>query len=143
MFDKVQEIVAEGGFEIVSAEDDVLTTRHPETSIKIQSTLQYDEDGSGGVLLNTLQCKTVDSVSEEDKDKMLDAANGIATSGFKVIDAGSRKIITLNNIAKLQDLGADDKDDILSCLNFLIVDAFAANSLLAEKPETAKEPASV
>ena len=143
MFDKVQAIAAEGGFEIVSAEDDVLTVRHPETGIKITSTLQYDDDGSGGVLLNTLQCKTVDSISEEDKDKMLDAANGIATSGFKVIDAGKKKIITLNNIAKLQDLGEDDKDDILSCLNFLIVDAFAANNLLAEQKETAKEPVGV
>lgn len=143
MFDQVQAIVAEGGFEIVSAEDDVLTLRHPETGIKIQSTLQYDDDGEGGVLLNTLQCLTVDSLSEEDKDKMLDAANGISTSGFKVVDAGDKKIVTLNNLAKLQDLGDDDKDDILSCLNFLIVDAFAANSLLAEKPETAKEPVGV
>ena len=46
---------------------------------------------------------------------MLAADNGISTSSFQLYDAGGGNVtITLNNFCKLQDLGPDDEDDILS-----------------------------
>ena len=38
--------------------------------------------------------------------------------------------ITLNNFAKLQSLGEDDRDDILSCISFLVGDVCEARDLL-------------
>ncbi len=63
---------------------------------------------------------------------MLAADNGISTSSFQLYDAGSGKVtVTLNNFCKLQDLGADDEDDILSCVHFLLVDVMSARRLLS------------
>jgi hypothetical protein len=65
--------------------------------------------------------------------KMLAADNGISTSYFQIYDAGEDKVaITLNNFCKLQDLGTDDQDDILSCVHFLLVDVISAKRLLAD-----------
>ena len=59
--------------------------------------------------------------------KMLAADNGISTSYFQLYDAGDGKVaVTLNNFCKLQDMGADDEDDILSCVHFLLVDVMSA-----------------
>ncbi len=33
--------------------------------------------------------------------------------------------MTLNNFCKLQDMGPEDEDDILSCVHFLLVDVIA------------------
>ena len=56
--------------------------------------------------------------------QMLAAENGISTSHFQLYEAGSGKVaVSLNNFCKLQDLGPDDEDDILSCVRiFLLVD---------------------
>ncbi len=64
--------------------------------------------------------------------RMLAADNGISTSHFSLYDAGPGKVaITLSNFCKLQDLGADDEDDILSCVHFLLVDVMTARRVLA------------
>ena len=64
---------------------------------------------------------------------MLDSGNGISSSYFQLYDVGSGKVgVTLNNFCKLQDLGADDTDDILSCVHFLLVDVIAARGLLGD-----------
>ena len=48
--------------------------------------------------------------------KMLAADNGISTSHFQLYDTGNGSVsVTLNNFCKLQDLGSEDEDDILSC----------------------------
>ena len=40
-------------------------------------------------------------------------SNGISTSHFSLSKSADNKVaITLNNFCKLQDLGADDRDDI-------------------------------
>jgi hypothetical protein len=65
--------------------------------------------------------------------KMLASDNGISSSYFQLYDAGDGKAaVTLNNFCKLQDLGADDADDILSCVHFLLVDVISASRLLGE-----------
>ena len=64
--------------------------------------------------------------------KMLASDNGISTSYFQLYDAGGGKVaVTLNNFCKLQDMGADDEDDILSCVHFLLVDVLSARGLLS------------
>ena len=62
---------------------------------------------------------------------MLKADNGIHTSHFQLYEAGSGKVaVTLNNFCKLQEMGPDDEDDILSCVHFLLVDVMAARGLV-------------
>jgi hypothetical protein len=38
--------------------------------------------------------------------------------------------VTLNNFCKLQEMGPDDEDDILSCVSFLLADVLHAKELL-------------
>jgi hypothetical protein len=40
--------------------------------------------------------------------------------------------VTLNNFCKLQDMGPEDADDILSCAHFLLVDVMSARRLLGD-----------
>jgi len=62
---------------------------------------------------------------------MLAADNGISTSYFQLYDAGGGQVsVTLNNFCKVQSLGPDDQDDILSCVHFLLVDVMSARGLL-------------
>ena len=67
------------------------------------------------------------AITPEIMARMLAADNGISTSHFQLYDAGDGKVaVTLNNFCKLQDMGADDEDDILSCVHFLLVDVMMA-----------------
>ena len=64
---------------------------------------------------------------------MLAADNGISTSYFQLYEAGSGTVaMTLNNFCKLQDMGPEDEDDILSCVHFLLVDVMTARRLLGD-----------
>jgi hypothetical protein len=70
-------------------------------------------------------------VTPEIMAAMLAADNGISTSSFQLYDAGEGKVaITLNNFCKLQDMGIEDDDDILSCVHFLLVDVMTARRVL-------------
>ena len=63
--------------------------------------------------------------------KMLAADNGISTSHFQLYDTGDGNVaITLNNFCKLQDLGPEDEDDILSCVSFLLADVVHAQEFI-------------
>ena len=63
--------------------------------------------------------------------KMLAADNGISTSHFQLYDMGSgNTAIALTNFCKLQELGPDDEDDVLSCVHFLFADLMTARDLL-------------
>jgi hypothetical protein len=63
--------------------------------------------------------------------KMLAAESGISTSYFQLYNSGDKVAVTLNNFCKLQDMGPEDEDDILSCVHFLMVDVMTARRLLA------------
>ena len=72
------------------------------------------------------------AITAEIMRKMLAADNGISTSGFQLYENDQKTVaITLNNFCKLQSLEDDDRDEILSCLEFRIVDLYAATSRLA------------
>jgi hypothetical protein len=64
--------------------------------------------------------------------QMLASDNGISTSHFQLYEVENGKVaVTLNNFCKLQDMSDDDEDDILSCVQFLLVDVMSARRLLS------------
>ncbi len=125
--DEVRALLVEAGYEIVGSDDSSLQIRDLESSVLITSVLEND------VLFNTVSCKVVKSseITPDQMQAMLMSDNGISTSAFKLYPLGEDKVaITLNNFCKLQEMGDDDRDDILSCLNFLLVDTVMAKDLL-------------
>ncbi len=126
---QIHALLAEKGYEVSDPAPDTLKIRETESGVAIQAVLE------GSILYFSLVCTTVPktAITPELAWKMLDAGNGISTSYFQLYEAGEGKIaVTLNNFCKLQDLGADDEDDILSCVHFLLVDVFSARRLLGE-----------
>jgi hypothetical protein len=125
--DRIEALLAEKGYEIAEQGEGILRISEPGSGIAIQAALE------GGILFFSLTCVTVPtaSITAEVMRKMLDAGNGISTSSFQLYDTGDGKTaITLNNFCKLQGLGADDEDDILSCVHFLLVDVVEARRLI-------------
>jgi hypothetical protein len=125
--DEVRALLVEAGYEVVRSDDNSLQIRDLESGILMTSVLEEN------VLFNTVSCKVMRTadVSDSMMQTMLLADNGISTSAFKLYPLeGERMAITLNNFCKLQAMGEDDMDDILSCLNFLLVDTVVARELL-------------
>lgn len=125
--DRIEALLAEKGYEVADQGEGSLRISEPGSGIAIQAALE------GGILFFSLTCVTVPtaSITAEVMRKMLDARNGISTSSFQLYDTGDGKTaITLNNFCKLQGLGADDEDDILSCVHFLLVDVVEARRLI-------------
>jgi hypothetical protein len=100
-----------------------------ESGVAVQAVL------AGDILYLSLTCTVVPraAVTAGIMQRMLAADNGISTSHFQIYDAGAGKVaVTLNNFCKLQDMGPEDEDDILSCVHFLLVDVITARQLLAD-----------
>jgi len=130
--DGITEIITNAGYEIIKEEENTLQLRDIESGIAVSCVLEQD------ILYSTVPCMVVDSksVTANLMLTMLNAQNGISTSSFQLYDLGDGKTtITLNNFAKLQSLGEDDRDDILSCISFLIGDVCEAKDLLEESGE--------
>ena len=88
----------------------------------------------GDVLYLSLTCTVTPeaAITPPMMRSMLDAHNGISTSYFQLYDASQgQTAITLNNFCKLEDLGPEDQDDILSCVHFLLVDVMVARRILS------------
>jgi hypothetical protein len=125
----IHALLAERGYEVSEPSPDSLTIREIESGVSVHAVLQ------GEILFLSLTCVVVpsESLTREMLASMLAADNGISTSHFALYDAADGKVaITLNNFCKLQDLGADDEDDILSCVHFLLVDVMTARRVLAD-----------
>jgi hypothetical protein len=125
---QIHALLAEKGYEVTDPAPDTLNIREPGSGITIRGVLE------GEILFLSLVCTVVprSGVTPELMAKMLDGKNGISTSAFQLYNAGSGKVaITLNNFCKLQDLGPDDEDDILSCVQFLLADVLTARGLLS------------
>jgi hypothetical protein len=124
----IHALLAERGYEISEPAPDTITIRELDSGVSLQAVLE------GDILFLTLPCVTVPrtAVTPEIMATMLAADNGISTSAFQLYDAGSGKVnISLNNFCKLQDMGPEDQDDILSCVHFLLVDVMTARHLLS------------
>lgn len=127
--DQVQALLTEHGYEVLAPAENVLAIREVESGISMHAVLQEN------VLYCTVSCLVVpeDAVTPGLMRKMLAADNGISTSAFQLYTrADGRVAITLNNFCKLQEMGEDDQDDVLSCLEFLVIDVCAARDLLGE-----------
>jgi hypothetical protein len=123
----IHALLAERGYEVAEPAPDTMTIRELDSGVSLQAVLE------GDILFLTLPCVTVAraAVTPEIMATMLASDNGISTSSFQLYGAGEGKVtITLNNFCKLQDMGPEDQDDILSCVHFLLVDVMTARRLL-------------
>ena len=126
---QIHALLAERGYEVSESSADTLSIREVESGVTIHAVLE------GSILYFSLPCTTVakSALKADLLWKMLAADNGISTSAFQLYEtAGGKVAVTLNNFCKLQDLGADDEDDILSCVHFLLVDVMSARRLLGD-----------
>ena len=125
--DRIKSLLAEKGYEVSDAGSNVLKVREVTSGVAVQAVL------AGDILYLSLTCTVVpgSAITADMMRKMLDSGNGISTSYFQLYDLGAGKVaVTLNNFCKLEDLGPEDEDDILSCVHFLLVDVTEARRLL-------------
>ena len=125
---QIHALLAENRYQVSEPAPDTLRIEEVESGVSVQAVLQ------GDILFFSLTCTVVPraAVTADRMSRMLAADNGISTSHFQLYDAGAGKVaVTLNNFCKLQDIGPEDEDDILSCVHFLLVDVMTARRLLS------------
>ena len=125
---QIHALLAERGYDVSEPAPDTLNIRETSSGLEVHAVL------AGDILFLSLVCTVVPraAITPAIMTQMLDANNGISTSHFQLYDAGAGKAgVSLNNFCKLQDMGPEDEDDILSCVHFLLVDVFSARRLLA------------
>jgi hypothetical protein len=126
---QIHALLAENRYQVSEPAPDTLRIEEVESGVSVQAVLQ------GDILFFSLTCTVVPraAVTADRMHRMLAADNGISTSHFQLYDAGAGKVaVTLNNFCKLQDMGPEDEDDILSCVHFLLVDVMSARRLLGD-----------
>jgi hypothetical protein len=124
---QIHALLAERGYEVSDSGDHTLKIVEVHSGISVQAVLQ------GEIMFFSLTCTVVPdaAITPALMAQMLAADNGIHTSHFQLYDAGNGNVaITLANFCKLQEMGPDDEDDILSCVHFLLVDVMTARHLL-------------
>jgi hypothetical protein len=124
---QIHELLASRRYSVSEDGDGILRIMEVDTGLTVQAVLQ------GEILFLSLTCATVPAgrITPETMRKMLASDNGISTSHFQLTDAAEGNVvITLNNFCKLQDMGPDDEDDILSCVGFLLADVLHARDLI-------------
>lgn len=126
---QVQALLAAKGYSVTEAGADILRVREVDSGLSLQVALE------GDILFFSLGCATVppSKISPDVMEKMLSADSGISTSYFQLHNGGAETTVTLNNFCKLQDMGADDEDDILSCVSFLLADVMQARHLIGSE----------
>ncbi|MGD0868501.1 MAG: hypothetical protein ABSB88_03035 [Bryobacteraceae bacterium] len=125
---QIHALLAEKGYEVSEPAPDTLKIRETHSGVSLQAVLE------GDILYLSLVCTVAPraSITADVMGKMLAADNGISTSHFQLHDAAGGKVaVTLNNFCKLQEMGPDDEDDILSAVHFLLVDVMSARRLLS------------
>ena len=126
---QIHALLAENRYEVSEPAPDTLRIEEVESGVSIQAVLQ------GDIMFFSLTCTVVPraAITADRMSRMLAADNGISTSHFQLYDAGAGKVaVTLKNFCKLQDMGPEDEDDILSCVHFLLVDVMSARRLLGD-----------
>ena len=124
---QIHDLLARKRYSVSELDTSVLKIQDLESGISLRAVLE------GEILFLSLVCIVVprSKITPELMHKMLAADNGISTSHFQLYDAGSGRVaVTLNNFCKLQHLGPDDEDDILSCVSFLLADVVHAQDLI-------------
>jgi hypothetical protein len=124
---QIQALLAEKGYQVSETAPDTLQIVEVHSGISLSGVL------AGDIMFFSLVCTVAPekAITAELMAEMLAADNGIHTSHFQLYDAGNGKVaVTLANFCKLQEMGPDDEDDILSCVHFLLVDVITARRLL-------------
>ena len=124
---QIHALLAEQGYDVSETAPDTLKIRETGSGISIQAVL------AGEILFLSLICTVVprSAVTPAMMAQMLAAENGISTSHFQLYEAGGDRVaVSLNNFCKLQDMGPEDEDDILSCVHFLLADVLSSRRLL-------------
>jgi hypothetical protein len=123
---QIHALLAERGYDVSDTAPDTLRIRETSSGVAVQAVL------AGDILFLSLVCTVVprSAVTPDIMAQMLAADNGISTSHFQLYEAGGKVGISLNNFCKLQEMGPEDEDDILSCVHFLLVDVLSARRLL-------------
>src|SRR4051794_35653543 len=121
---QITALLAAKGYAVTETGPGSLRIQETDSNLALQAVLE------GEILFFSMVCATVpaEKLTLPVLRKLLDANNGISTSHFQLVDG---KTLTLNNFCKLQSMGDDDEDDILSCISFLLADVVHASSLLA------------
>lgn len=125
--EQIHELLAKRRYSVSELDTNVLKVQEVESGISLRAVLE------GDILFLSLVCMVVPAakVTPEVMHKMLWADNGISTSHFQIYEVGKGELaVTLNNFCKLQELGPDDEDDILSCVSFLLADVMHAKDLI-------------
>jgi hypothetical protein len=123
----IHDLLARKRYSVTELNGSILKIRDLESGLTLRAVLE------GEILFLSLVCMVVprSRITPELMYKMLAADNGISTSHFQLYDAGDGQVaVTLNNFCKLQDLGPDDEDDILSCVSFVLADVLPAKDLI-------------
>src|SRR5689334_22460174 len=123
----IHALLAERGYEVTEPAPDRLRIRDVESGVSIQAVIE------GEIVFFSLPCVTVPraKITAEIMAKLLDASNGVSTSSFRLYEVDGGKVtVSLNNFCKLQEMSADDDDDVLSCVHFLLVDVMSARRLI-------------
>lgn len=124
---QVHALLAAKRYSVTELGDDILRIEDVDSRISLRAVLQ------GDILFLSLVCAVApkSAITPAIMHKMLEANNGISTSHFQLYETGDGKVaVTLNNFCKLQEMGPDDEDDILSCVTFLLADVVHAKDLL-------------
>jgi hypothetical protein len=125
--EQIHALLAAKRYAVTESGDSMLRIQEVDSGIALQAILE------GEILFLSLVCMSVPAarITAALMRKMLASDNGISTSHFQLYETGDGNIaITLNNFCKLQELGPDDEDDILSCVSFLLADVVHAKQLI-------------
>jgi hypothetical protein len=125
--EQIHALLAKRQYAVRELSDSMLSIQEVESGLSLQAVLE------GEILFLSLVCMIVPehAMTPGVMRKMLDGDNGVSTSHFQLYSTGNGQLaVTLNNFCKLQDLGPDDEDDILSCVSFLLADVVLAKDLI-------------
>jgi hypothetical protein len=126
---QIHALLASKRYGVTETADGLIRIQELDSGIVLQAVLQ------GEILFFSLVCATVPAsrIKSGVMHKMLAADNGISTSHFQLHETGDGNVtVTLNNFCKLQEMGPDDEDDILSCVTFLLADVVHAKELIGK-----------
>ncbi len=124
---QIHVLLAEHGYDVTDLSPSMLSIRQMDSGVTVQAVLETE------IVFFSLTCLTVpeEKLTHDILRRMLASDNGISTSHFQLYEVSDgQTAIALTNFCKLQELGPDDEDDILSCVHFLFADVMAARELL-------------
>jgi len=123
----VKNIIKELGYEVIKDAGDVFTISGS-SGIRIICAVEE-------CILNVtvpLITVPIKKITHEIAMNMLWSENGLATSHLELVRNMDKANVVLMNYCKLQELGADDRDDIETAIEFIELDVIKASEILSD-----------